>query len=120
MKKLKLTHFTDPGHSWYGVKRKLLNDLGIADKISGFSYQRGNMVYLEEDCDIGIFLKAYFKGEIPDQWWTLPGIEIKKSMNRKAFTGHSPIRSYERYRNELPGIIQAAKNLNLIEIYYLK
>jgi hypothetical protein len=36
----------------------LLVKLGIADKISGYSYQRNDMAYLEEDYDAGLLIKA--------------------------------------------------------------
>lgn len=53
------TLFADPGHAWAKVPRKLLHELGIADRITRFSYERGEDVYLEEDCDLGIFYAAY-------------------------------------------------------------
>jgi hypothetical protein len=49
---------TDPSHGWGRVHRSLLNELGIADRISAYSYQKGEFVYLEEDCDLHIFLHA--------------------------------------------------------------
>ena len=56
-KQIKATQFIDPGHSWLAVKRKLLSELGILDKVSSFSYQKGNTVYLEEDCDVNLLAK---------------------------------------------------------------
>lgn len=50
--------YCDPGHAWLKVTRQELFSLGIADKISGCSYQNGNNVFLEEDCDALIFLNA--------------------------------------------------------------
>jgi hypothetical protein len=50
--------YSDPGHGWLNVKLDELKELGIADKISGYSYQRGNDVYLEEDCDMSTFMNA--------------------------------------------------------------
>ena len=50
--------YNDPGHGWMKVNRKELESLGIADKITGYSYMRGESVYLEEDCDMQIFLTA--------------------------------------------------------------
>ena len=49
---MKLTMHTDPGHGWLEMDRKLLVKLGIATLISPYSYQRGEKVYLEEDCDM--------------------------------------------------------------------
>jgi len=51
--------FSDPSHGWIKVDRALLVSLGIIDKITGYSYQRGNFVYLEEDQDFGTFHAAY-------------------------------------------------------------
>jgi len=55
---MKLTMFTDPGHGWVRVKRDVLTKLGIEDKISRYSYQRGEYVYLEEDCDLTVLSLA--------------------------------------------------------------
>ena len=41
---------------WLKVPRKLLVELGIADRISRYSYERGEYVYLEEDRDCGTFM----------------------------------------------------------------
>ena len=57
MKSYKL--HTDPGHGWLAVRTKELVELGIADQISRFSYVKGTTAYLEEDCDLTVFLKAY-------------------------------------------------------------
>ena len=59
--------YADPGHAWVAVKRNLLRDLGILEKITPFSYQRGDTVYLEEDQDAAIFIEAFKKcfGSIP-------------------------------------------------------
>lgn len=53
------TYYQDPGHGWIKVPRKLLVKLNIADKISPFSYSRGDSVYLEEDGDAATFATAY-------------------------------------------------------------
>ena len=50
---------TDPGHGWLAVRRRELEDLAIADKITRYSYQKGDTVYLEEDCDLETFAKAF-------------------------------------------------------------
>jgi hypothetical protein len=50
--------YSDPGHGWLQVPRQLLHDLGIADKVSAYSYQRMADVFLEEDCDYSIFARA--------------------------------------------------------------
>ena len=53
--------YTDPGHGWLEVPRALLHELNIAEKISAYSYQRGDSVYLEEDCDYFLFHQAMKK-----------------------------------------------------------
>ena len=85
------TFYSDAGHGWLAVKTAELHKLNIADKISGFSYERGKSVYLEEDSDAQIYLQAMDKA----------GHEI--SIIHK-FTRHdkrSPIRSYDRYKGEI-------------------
>jgi hypothetical protein len=51
-------YYQDPGHGWIAVKLEELKRLGIARKISGWSYAKGNTVYLEEDGDVSVFIKA--------------------------------------------------------------
>lgn len=104
MKKLKITCFADGGHSWFSVKRQLLKDLGIEKEITRFSYQKGESVYLEEDCDSATFFDAYakkFLGVSPketawENWQSLYKelFEVKESYSDKG----SPVRSYAPYR----------------------
>jgi len=54
----KYVFHTDAGHGWLAVKRKELDELGILDKVSPYSYQKGGTVYLEEDCDASLFMDA--------------------------------------------------------------
>ena len=55
---LRFTFYADPGHGWLEVPRELLHGLGIANRISGYSYQRMDKVFLEEDCDLYLFSQA--------------------------------------------------------------
>lgn len=50
--------YSDPSHGWLKVSRKELEELGIATKITAFSYQRKNDVFLDEDCDASLFFKT--------------------------------------------------------------
>lgn len=50
---------SDPAHAWLAVPRALINEYGIADKISKYSYQSFDTVFLEEDCDASLFFNAY-------------------------------------------------------------
>lgn len=76
--------YEDPGHGWLAVKRAELIALGIAEKITAYSYQRGATVYLEEDCDADTFIKA--KGG---------NVEYET-----IYHAHTPIRSYAPYNPE--------------------
>lgn len=49
---------SDPGHGWVEVPMQLIELLGIAHKISAYSYRKGAMAYLEEDCDAYEFVQA--------------------------------------------------------------
>ena len=51
---------SDCGHGWLEVTYKEIESLGIADRISCFSYRKGNKVYLEEDCDMDRFFRAKY------------------------------------------------------------
>lgn len=86
MKKLHLKYTSDPSHGWLHVKRTLVEALGIADYISRCSYQRGGMVYLEEDVDAPRFLKAADRAG-----WTIDGI-LEAQQDKR-----SRIRSYDPY-----------------------
>ena len=74
------THYTDPGHGWVEVPRSLLHELGIADKITSYSYQRGEDVFLEEDCDLGTFYRAMEKAGRPFEL-----IEVYESHHRESW-----------------------------------
>jgi len=48
----------DGGHAWLSVGIAEIIRLGIADKISSYSYVKGSTAYLEEDCDAAVFIDA--------------------------------------------------------------
>lgn len=58
MKSITLNYYQDPGHGWAKISIKKLQELGIADKISHYSYMREDQAYLEEDCDMGLLFKT--------------------------------------------------------------
>lgn len=79
------TFHCDGGHGWLAVKRSELATLGIADKVSSYSYQKGDTVYLEEDCDLTLFMDA-------------KGIKNYRDLGIKESYRHaSPVRNYNRY-----------------------
>lgn len=55
----KFDFYSDPAHGWVKVTMRELFDLGIAGKISGYSYMNGENVFLEEDSDLTTFFEAY-------------------------------------------------------------
>jgi hypothetical protein len=57
-KELTYNYYSDPGHGWLEVKLDELVELGIKNKISHYSYIRGDTVFLEEDCDMSTFMNA--------------------------------------------------------------
>jgi hypothetical protein len=50
--------FADPGHAWMKVPLAELNRLGITNQVTSYSYRRGDAAYLEEDCDLSLFMDA--------------------------------------------------------------
>ena len=87
MPTLKLFYHQDCGHGWIAVKRSLIAALGLSDKITHYSYQAGKTVYCEEDCDATLLLNALDEKEI--------SYELMRTHKDT-----SPIRGYERYKNE--------------------
>lgn len=83
---LKVKLYTDPGHGWGAVKRKVLIDLGILHKITPFSYQKGQTVYLEEDLDLATLTTAL----------ALKGVVVTYTEKNSPHK-YSPIRNYDRF-----------------------
>jgi hypothetical protein len=80
----------DAGHGWAKVPRALLRDLGIEAQISHYSYQRGDWVYLEEDCDLSRFHIEYR---------TKYGIEPRyRERNTSSRKQYSWVRNYPQYQ----------------------
>jgi hypothetical protein len=50
--------YETPSHGYLAVATNIIRDLGIADKISGFSGINNGYVYLEEDCDCPMFIDS--------------------------------------------------------------
>jgi N-acetyl-anhydromuramyl-L-alanine amidase AmpD len=57
-KEIKIKVFGDPGHAWARFPKARLVKLGIADKITPYSYQNGANAFLEEDCDLSTLMTA--------------------------------------------------------------
>jgi hypothetical protein len=87
MKTFTVIIYSDPGHAWAKCKREVLSNLGIANKVSAYSYQRGDYVYLEEDCDYPLLVDALRQRNTRIKC-------VERSANNS-----SRIRNYERYVN---------------------
>ena len=85
MKTFTIIVYNDPGHGWGKVKRQVLSNLGLVDKVSAYSYQYKDNVYLEEDCDLPLLVQTLFALDVRVKF-------IEKSTNKQ-----SRIRSYESY-----------------------
>jgi len=94
---MKLKWIIDCGHGWLEVERKELTKLGIENDISGFSYQKGTKVYLEEDLDAGVLFKALFNN---DEYWYKNEENKKKCdlIEEKIYKNYAPVRDYASYR----------------------
>lgn len=53
---MQYTYHTDPGHGWIEVPISELRRLKL--KPSPYSYKKGQLAYLEEDCDASDWAKA--------------------------------------------------------------
>lgn len=82
-----VTVYSDPAHAWAKVKRQVLLNLGIADKVSRYSYQLRDNVYLEEDNDLFLLHQ------------TLDAQGVRLKYVEKHTDKASKIRSYERYEH---------------------
>lgn len=76
----------DAGHEWLAVKKQELVDLGIANDISSYSYQKGGTAYLEGDCDAPRFFDAYFERH---------GVRPKTKQGK--YWDRQPCRSFDQY-----------------------
>jgi hypothetical protein len=83
---LNLNYHTDPGHGWLEVDRNHLVELGINEKITSYSYQKGNKVYLEEDVDMGTYLKTLKDNLVQFNIIDLPQDRMSKIRNYKPYS----------------------------------
>ncbi len=102
----KYTIYQDAGHAWLAVKKKELRELGIADKVSRFSYMKRTLAYLEEDCDLDLFIKAWEKKHGKKWNW----LDVKEK-----FTECSPIRDYCHYYDQRLDIEDCMDGMDLEE-----
>ena len=82
-----IRYYADPGHAWAKVKISYLVKIGIADKISIYSYERGEYAYLEEDSDLSLLVDR------------LKELGIEPVFKGSTVNRRSKIRSYNCYDN---------------------
>jgi hypothetical protein len=92
------TFYSDPGHGWFKVPVSLLEQLGIAEQVSTYSYMYGENAYLEEDCDFSLFRRAIGAHGMNFR------IKDKTCSHRSAIREY-PHYSYSDYLNRARGII---------------
>lgn len=86
-------YIQDPGHGWLEVPRQLLAELGIEYDITRYSYVEGAKAYLEEDCDMSLFM-AEFEKQLPDVELDLIDVVVE----------HTHIRGLPAYPMTRPGV----------------
>jgi len=94
------TFHSDAGHGWLEVSRSDLQALGIEGDISIYSYQKGNLAFLEEDRDAHLFITTLEKALGKEFTWP----EISRGVDDG---DDSPIRNYPHY--ETPESAREAK-----------
>lgn len=88
-----ITVYSDSQHGWAKVSMKEITKLGLENKISSFSYVNGDYIYLEEDCDLEVYLIA------------LKNLGIAYKFNEHHTNRQSKIRNYPRYVKPMPTIL---------------
>lgn len=86
MREIKIKVFGDSGHAWARFPKARLVKLGIADKITHYSYQNGENAFLEEDCDLSTLMSA-----LKERGYT---VKFDESHSNR----QSKIRGYDSYR----------------------
>lgn len=93
--------YSDPGHGWLAVSFKNFFAVGAKlEDVSNYSYARGKMLYLEEDCDAGVFIKAF------REKMGIEPVFVEKYHDR------TPIRSYKSlYQNGIRETVIAGETV---------
>ena len=82
--------YDDGSHGWFKVSKYLLSNLGLSDKITDFSYMKGNYAYLEEDCDASLFFNRFEE--------VYPRIDLKIEYIECAYNDSINPRTFESYK----------------------
>jgi len=85
----------DAGHGWLAVPYSAIESLGIENQVSDYSYRLNEIVFLEEDLDAVLFIKAYLKriGRAENDFAAF------KPLSQDVYDGNSSaIRGYPQYK----------------------
>jgi len=106
---MKFDYIEDTGHGWVKVSIKLLQQLNIDGKISTYSYYRAGFAYLEEDCDLDIFMRAMAAAG--------KTVEFR---SRPCRNGQSKIRGYICYTPHISrNLLDAAQSAGILQIIHI-
>lgn len=81
---MKYKFFEDPGHGWLEVPISEIDKLHLRSHISRYSYMKNDKAYLEEDCDMSVFLRAKEAAGEPVEYSTI-------------YEENTPIRNYDNW-----------------------
>jgi hypothetical protein len=79
------TIYSDPGHAWCKVPIQKLKQLGIENKISQYSFVKDQSVYLEEDCDLPLFIHHLKESGIEFKCKTLISNKSSRIRNYRSY-----------------------------------
>lgn len=93
-KNVTIDFYSDSAHGWAKVSINEIKDLGIEKDITTYSYMTNDSVYLEEDCDLSLYINA-----IKKQYGDDIDVNFVEHKSRVDENGLSCIRDYPRYRS---------------------
>jgi len=91
MKVKTIIAYSDSGHGWAKVKITELKKLNLLDKISSFSYVNGDYAFLEEDCDLSVYVKELQTRGIAFKFKQFSTNRSSKIRSYRSFSSHSYI-----------------------------
>ena len=84
MKTFTIIVYNDPSHAWGKVKRKVLDNLGLAQQVSSYSYQYKDNVYLEEDADLSLVCRhLLFNSDVQIKFVEKNSVDKQKELYEK-------------------------------------
>ena len=90
MKNKTITIYSDPGHAWAKVSKADKAFQAIRDKVSNFSYETTTHVFLEEDCDLKLYID-----KLIEMGYTKENLKYRFFVAKER---SSRIRSYPRFQ----------------------